>query len=340
MKYEEFSKYLKQDSVDKNVLLLYGEETFLKQHCKNELLKKITPDQMPEFNTFSYDGKKYDLKSVDEAIEALPVMSDKKLLLFRNSMIFTISGKETATKEYKEFWEKRLSDIPEDVYIVFDEEKIDKRSGLYKRLQKEDAFAEFTYLTENKMINWTVGLFKSMGKVISPHDAKYLVEITGDGMLAVKHEAEKISSYTQGRIDVSRQDIDAVVVPVLENRVFDMVDAILSRNAYTALEQLQVLCAIKEEEIRILGAISSSADKLLTVKLMTNSGMDKTQIASKSKIPPFLVSKYISLSAKYDTKDLEALLSKCVETDRSFKLSPADKTVLLQCFIAEFAGKE
>ncbi len=340
MKYEEFTKYLKQDTVDKNVLLLYGEETFLKQHCKNELLKKISPEQMPEFNTFSYDGKKYDLKSVDEAIEALPVMSDKKLLLFRNSMIFTISGKETATKEYKEFWEKRLSDIPEDVYIVFDEEKIDKRSGLYKRLQKEDAFAEFTYLTENKMINWTVGLFKSMGKNISPHDAKYLVEITGDGMLAVKHEAEKISSYTQGRIDVSRQDIDAVVVPVLENRVFDMVDAILARNAYTALEQLQVLCAIKEEEIRILGAISSSVDKLLTVKLMTNSGMDKTQIASKSKIPPFLVSKYISLSAKYDTKDLETLLSKCVETDRSFKLSPADKTVLLQRFIVEFAGKE
>ena len=119
-----------------------------------------------------------------------------------------------------------------------------------------------------------------------------------------------------------------------------MVDAILSHDAYTALERFQELCAIKEEEIRILGAISSSVDKLLTVKLMSSSNMDKTQIAAKSKIPPFLVSKYISLSAKYETKELELLLTRCIETDRSFKLSPADKTVLLQRFIAEFTGQE
>lgn len=339
MKYEEFVKFLKQEKIDKNVLLLYGEEVFLKQHCKSELLKRITPDQMPEFNVFSYDGRKYDLKAVEEAIEALPVMAENKLLLFRNSMIFAISGKDAATKEYKEYWEKRLPNIPEDVYIVFDEETVDKRSGLYKRLQKEDAFAEFTYLSENKMINWTIGLFKTLGKVISPHDAKHLIEITGEGMLAVKQEAAKIAAYTQGKIDVTRTDIDAVVVPVLENKVFDMVDAILARNAYTALDKLQDLCAMKEDEIRILGAISSSVDKILTVKLMADSNLDKTQIAAKSKIPPFLVSKYVALSTKYKTEILEQLLTKCVETDRSFKLSPADKTVLLQRFIADFTGQ-
>ena len=97
MNYDEFVKYLKQDKMEKNVLLLYGEEVFLKAHSKAELLKKITPAQMPEFNVFEFDGRKYDLKAVDEAIEALPVMSDSKLLTFRNSMIFTISGKDTAT---------------------------------------------------------------------------------------------------------------------------------------------------------------------------------------------------------------------------------------------------
>lgn len=336
MKYEDFIKFLKQDAIDKHVLLLYGEESFLKQHCKTELLKRISPDQMPEFNIFSYDGKKYDLKALDEAIEALPVMSDKKLLMFRNSMIFTISGSEAATKEYKEYWEKRFNDIPEDVFIVFDEEKVDKRSGLYKRLVKEDAFVEFTYLSENKMINWTVGLFQKMGKVISPHDAKYLVEITGEGMLAVKQEAEKITAYTSGKIDVTRKDIDAVVVPVLENKVFDMVDAILARNAREALGKLQDLIAMKEEEIRILGAITTSVDKLLTVQLMLTSGMDKTQIAANSKIPPFLVSKYVSISKKYDRKDLENLLTKCIETDRDFKSTAVDKTVGLQCLVAEF----
>lgn len=340
MNYEAFIKFLKQEDINKNIFLLYGEEVYLKQHAKKELLKRITPDAMPEFNVFSYDDRKYDLKSVEEAIEALPVMSDKKLLLFRNSGIFQTTGKEAATKEYKEFWEKKLSDIPPDVFIVFDEDKVAKNSALYKKLDREDQAVEFTFLTENKMINWTIGLFKTMGKVINPHAAQYLVEITGEGMLSVKMEAEKIVSFTKDRVDVTKKDIDAVVVPVLENRVFEMVDAILAKNAYTALDKLKDLTSMKEDEIKILGAISSSVDKLLTVKLMSESSLDKAQITQKSKIPPFLVSKYISLSAKYQKESLEALLTKCVETDRTFKSTPIDKTVLLERFIVGFASEK
>jgi len=339
MNYEEFRKYLKSENIDNNIFLLYGEEVFLKNHSKKELLEKISPKEMPEFNIFSYDGKKYDLISVKEAIESLPVFSDRKLLLFKNSGIFAISGNDAATKEYREFWENVIEEIPNELYLVFDEEKIDKRSTLYKKLQKRNSVIEFSYLSENQMINWTVSLFKTMGKIITPHDAKYLIEITQEGMTSIKREAEKISSYTQGRVSVTRQDINDITVPVIENRVFDMVDAILSKNAPLALKMLNDLLILKEDETRILGAISSNADKLLSVKMMSDEKADKSIIASKVKIAPFVVSKYITLSAKYKTDDLKNLLTKCVEIDKKFKLSKGDKAVILQTFIADFSQK-
>lgn len=340
MNYEEFKKYIKSEKIDKNIFLLYGEEVFLKSHGKKDLLARISPKGMSEFNSFTYDGKKYDLTSVKEAIEALPVFSDTKLLIFNNSGIFQISGKDAATKDYREFWEEIIDEIPEEVYIVFDEEKVDKRSGLYKKLVKKDAVVEFSYLSENQMINWTVGLFKTMGKIIGPHDAKYLIDITQDGMTSVKREAEKIAAYTQGRTAITRQDINDVTVPVVENRVFDMVDALLSKNPHGALQMLNDLLILKEDETRILGAISSNADKLLTVKLMAEDRLDKSVIASKAKIAPFIVSKYITLSSKYKAVDLKELLTRCVEIDRMFKLSRGDKAVILQTFIADFAGCE
>ena len=339
MNYDEFKKYLRTENIDKNIFLLYGEEVFLKSHGKKELLSQISPEGMAEFNIFTYDGKKYDLTSVKEAIEALPVFSDTKLLIFNNSGIFSLSGKEAATKEYREFWEKIIDEIPPEVYIVFDEEKVDKRSSIYKKLQKSDSVVEFSYLSESKMINWTVSLFKTMGKIIGPHDAKYLIEITQDGMTSVKREAEKIAAYTQGKTSVTRQDINDVTVPVVENRVFDMVDALLSKNAPLALSMLNDLLVLKEDETRILGAISSNADKLLTVKLLTEDRVDKAQIASKAKIAPFIVSKYITLSSKYSSYDLKNLLTKCIEIDSMFKLTRGDKAVILQSFIAEFAAK-
>ncbi len=338
MNYEEFKKYLKSEKIDKNIFLLCGEEVFLKSHCKKELLSRISPDSMEEFNLSVFDGRKYDTLAVKEAIEALPVFSDRKLLLFNNSSAFVLSGKEASTKEQRTFWEDIIDKIPDDVYIVFDEDKIDKRSAFYKKLLKMNSVVEFTYLSESQMVSWTVSLFKKMGKVISQTDAKYLIDITQDGMTSVKREAEKISAYTMGKEVVTRQDIDDITVPVVENRVFDMVEALLSKNAPAALSMLQDLLVLKEEEIAILAAISSNANKLLTVKLMHDDKIDKASIAQKAKIAPFVVSKYITMSAKYKADDLIKLLSRCVETDRKFKLSRGDKAVILQTFIADFAG--
>ena len=339
MNYDEFKKYVKSENLGNNIFVLFGEEVFLKNHAMKELLSKIEPTEMPEFNVFKYEGNKYDLVSVKEAIEALPVFSDSKLLIFNNSGVFLLTGKEAANKEYKTFWEEIIDDIPENVYIVFYEDKVDKRSALYKKLLKRNSVIEFLYLSEEKMVNWTVSLFKTMGKIIAPNDAKYLIEITQDGMTAIKREAEKIAAYTDGKASVTRQDINDVTVPVVENRVFDMVDAIFSKNAPLALKMLNDLLTLKEEEIKILAAISSNVEKLLTVKLLCNDKMDSAQIAQKTKIAPFIVNKYIKTASKYDISDLENLLSSCVKTDKAFKQNRCDKAVLLQTLIAEFATK-
>lgn len=340
MNYDEFKKYLKNDTIENNIFLFHGEEIFLKNHAKKKLLSRIMPTEMPEFNIFEHEGKKYDIVSVKEAIDALPVFSDRKLLLFTNSGVFQTTGKDSATKDYKLFWEEIIDEIPKNVYILFDEDKIDKRSSLYKKLLKQNSIVEFSYLSEEKMINWTVSLFKTMGKIIGPHDAKYLIEITQDGMTAVKKEAEKISAYTADRISITRQDIDDVTVPIVENRVFDMVDALLSKKPREALAMLNDLLLLKEEETRILGAISSNLDKLLTTKLLNDDNMEKSIIASKTKLAPFIVGKYIALSSKYKTDDIKAILSRCVEIDRQFKQNKCDKSVVLQTFIADFASKK
>lgn len=339
MNYDEFKKYVKSENLGNNIFVLFGEEDFLKNHSLKELLKRIEPTEMPEFNISTYDGKKYDLISVKESIDALPVFSDSKLLIFNNSGVFQLTGRDAATKEYKEFWEEIFDNIPDNVYIVFNEDKIDKRSGLYKKLLKRNSVIEFSYLSEAQMINWTISLFKTMGKIISAHDAKYLVEITQEGMTSVKREAEKITAYTTGKVQITRQDINDVTVPVVENRVFDMVDAIFSKDATAALGMLNDLLILKEDETKILGAISSNVEKLLTVKLLSKDRMDATLIAQKTKIAPFIVNKYIKNASKYNTKDLELLLKKCVETDRIFKQSRSDKAVILQTFIAQFATK-
>lgn len=337
MALEDLKKMLKSGKPSCNVFLLYGEETFLKEHYVKKLAGLLKPEIMEELNLFHFSGKAYDISAVDEAIESLPVFAERKLIVFADSLIFKPDGRTGAAAEYREYWEKRLKDIPENVYIIFSENEIDKRSALYKYVNKNHMAVEFSFLSENEMINWTVGLFQTLGKTISPFDAKYLVEITDGGMHAVKREAEKLAAYVQEGVQVGRREISELVTPSVENRVFDMIDAMIGKNIDLALTKLNDLFLLKEDANRILGAVIYHVDKLVNTKLLMEQGCERGEIISKLKIAPFQAGKYMRDCGKYQMRELTALLRRCAETDAFLKSNSMDNNTLLQLLLIESA---
>ena len=173
MKLEELKQIIKGQMPPPRVFLLWGEEAFLKAHYKKQLTELLSPDVMTDLNVYVFEGKSYSTRQVDEAIEALPVMADKKLLVFNDSLIFRPDGRTGAKAEYRDYWAERLKDIPDYVSILFDESEIDKRSALLKQVDKMGACVEFAYMTEEEMVRWTVRLFANLGKQIDQRDARY-----------------------------------------------------------------------------------------------------------------------------------------------------------------------
>lgn len=333
----ELKTMLKNGTPACNVFLLYGEEVFLKSHYFKKLTELLMPDSMEELNYFQFSDKTYDLAAVDEAIESLPVFAENKLIVFSDSQIFKPDGRTGATAEYRSYWENRIKDIPENVYLIFNENEIDKRSAIYKYVNKNQMSVEFSYLSENEMINWTMGLFKTLDKSIKAEDAKYLVEITDSGMMAVKREAEKLAAYVQDNAVVTRADIDELVTPSIENKVFDMIDALIAKNVSLALIKLNDLFLLKEDANRILGAIIYNVDKLINTKLLCEQGSDKNEIISKLKIAPFQAGKYIRDCSRYSINELSALLMKCAQTDSYLKSNSMDNNTLLELLLVESA---
>lgn len=337
MKIDELKQILKGQKPAPNVFLLWGEEAFLRAHYKKQLTELLMPDMMEDLNVFRFDGKNYRIEEVDEAIEALPVMADKKLLIFTDSLIFKPDGRSGAKAEYRDYWAKRLQDIPDYVFILFDENEIDKRSALLKQVDKTGACIEFAYMTEEEMVRWTQRLFTVLGKEIGPQDARYLNEITQEGMMAVRREVEKLSAYVGDRPKVERRDIDLLVTPPVEGRVFDMVAAMLRKDAEGALKMLDDLFVLKTDPQPILAAIIYNAEKLLSTKLLMSDGADKNQIMSKLKISPFAASKFMKDSAKYSLPQLKMLVERLAETDGYIKSNSMEKTILLNLLVAEIA---
>lgn len=337
MKIDELKQIIKGQVPSPGVFLLWGEEAFLRAYYKKQLIELLSPDMMEELNVTVFEGKNYSLSEVDEAIEGLPLMADKKLLIFNDSLIFKPDGRTGAKAEYREYWAKRLTDVPEYVSIIFDESEIDKRSALLKQVDKTGACVEFAYMTEEEMVRWTVRLFGILEKEISPADARYLNEITQEGMMAVRREAEKLAAYADDRKEITRKDIDALVMPTVEGKVFDMVGAMLAHNADEALKLLEDLLILKTDANQILAAIIYNADKLLQTKVLTEARSDKSQIMSKLKISPFQATKFMRDSAKYSMNELKNLADRVAETDGYIKSNSMDNNVLISLLVSEFA---
>lgn len=333
MSKEILDEILKSKNITHNVFLLWGEETFLRLHYKKNLISLLEPTIMPDLNYYVFDGKDYSVAAVDEAIESLPVMDSKKLLVFDNSLIFKPDGRSGAKAEIRDYWENRLKDIPDYVYIIFNENEIDKRSGLFKQINKNHISAEFSYLDEGKMIKWIVSLFKNLGKNISQSDSTYLYSLCPDGMMNIKREAEKLCAYAAGKDTVTKEDIDLLVTPKLEDKVFDMVGFMLSGNKEKALTLLSDLFALKTEPTQILGAVIYNLDKIVCVKVLSGSGSSKQEIASALKLAPFMVNKFSATASGFTTEKLNKLVKLAKDTDMELKTNSMDNNILLELFI-------
>lgn len=333
MSKERLDEMIKSQNVTSNVFLLWGEEAFLRLHYKKNLVSLLMPSCMPELNYYSFDGKDYSTVAIDEAIEALPVMDTQKLLVFDNSMLFKPDGRTGAKADVREYWEKRLKDIPPYVYIIFSENEIDKRSAIYKHIDKNFLSAEFSYLDEAKMIRWVMTLFNKLGKNISQKDATYLLTLCPDGMMYIKNEAEKLCAFCNSKTDVTKEDIDLLVMPKLEDRVFDMVNAMLCGKAEEAMLLLSDLVALKTEPTQILGAVIYNLDKIACVKKLLKSGKSAGEIASFLKLAPFMVKKFSGLASNFTDEKLSEMISKASKTDIELKTNSMDNSVLLELFI-------
>lgn len=339
MSIEKMKKILAQDSIAPNVFLLFGDEVFLKNHYKNKLIERVRDDLCPDMNNFYFTEKNYSINDIESAIETLSFMSDRKMLYFKDSGIFTADSKRKAKQETRDYFTARLKNIPDGVYIIFDESDVDKRSALYKKIQTDGGAFSFDYLDEREMSRWTVNLFKTFGKTISPQDAMYLAEICSGGMTAVKNEAIKLSAYTAGSTNVKLCDIKNIVTPSVENKIFEMIDAVIAKNTQKALCLLSDLFYLKENEVKIVSLIASSADKLIATKILLDEGKGQTEIMMQLGLKsPFIAKKYISNAKDYTLLSLKKIIEAASLVDAQLKSTSIDKKTLVELFVAEISA--
>ena len=293
----------------KPAYLLYGDEAYLKRQYKLRLLKALNPDD-DMMNVSYFEGKGIDIKKLIDLAETIPFLAERRIIVIEDSGFF--KGQCNDLPEY-------LEELPEYLHIVFVESEVDKRSRMYKALNKNGRVTEFTRQDDQRLIKWIVGMLNKEGKRITQKDMELLLAKAGNDMGNIEKEVEKLICYTLGRDVVTAEDVEAICTTQISNKIFDMIRAMGKRQQQKALELYYDLLALKEAPMRILFLMAREFNLTLQAKELEISGFSQSEMAKKMGVQSFVVRNYQNLARQYERKQLRDALEEFVATEEDVK---------------------
>ena len=312
----------------KQAYLLYGEEAYLKKQYKDKLTKAMLPEG-DTVNYAYYEGKGTNPAELIDLAETMPFFADRRLIVVENSGFF-----KNATPELADY----IKNMPETACFIFVESEVDKRGKMYKSVKDKGRAVEMGRQDEKTLLYWLAGMVKKEGKQIKESTARYLVAKTGTDMENLEKEMEKLFSYTLGQTEITVQDVDEICTTQITNKIFDMVEAVATKQQKRALHYYYDLLALKEPPMRILYLLSRQFKLLMEVKDLSGRGYEKSQIAKTAGLHPFVAGKYIKQCHSFSKEELRSIIEDAANMEEMVKTGRLNDRMSVELFIVKYSS--
>jgi len=211
----------------KLVYLIYGPEDLLLEQAIDRLKRRFADAGDLEYNFQVFEGESTTADDVLAAANTLPFMAERRLVVLRHADKMN-AAELGVLAEY-------ASDPNPTTTLVLVAEKMAKNLRIYKAIDKLGGAAEYKAPKKHEYPRVVVDMFAARGKTLGMDAAEVLVRGVGYDLRRISIEMDKILAYTGEREKLSRADVEEVISTTAPASVFDMLDALGSRDCRTAL---------------------------------------------------------------------------------------------------------
>ena len=264
---------------DRNLYVLYGAEGYLTEQYAKMVADKTVEEGFDAFNLQRFDGQGLSILTLEEAVESLPLMSDRKCVMVRD---YDPSGADADRAQ------KLVSAVPETCVLVFWQMTVqpDKRKAGWKNFlaiaEQNGVVMEFKRKEPADTAKMLMAGAKRRGSQLDFDDAKYLVEQVGNDLNLLVRELDKLCALA-GERGITRKLIDVASPKNLEAKVFDLSKAIFRRRHDEAYDLLYQLKTQREEPVPVLAVLSGAYADLYRAKVAAAGGLSAESLAADYK---------------------------------------------------------
>ena len=269
------------------------------------------------------DAEDASAQTILDAIQNLPLLAERKLVVVRSL---------SANKQAAEAIEQIISATGGTTDLIIYEPALDKRTTYFKKLKTLTNLKQFNELDENELCRWLIDETKSRGGSLKFVDALHLVRQVGTNQLMLNNELDKLLTYEP---NITRENIDFLVEPLPQSRIFDLLDVAFAGNGHRALALYDEQRAQKVEPQAILAMIAWQLHNLALVH--SAGGRKPAAIAEEAHINPFVISKTIKLAGRVSKQTLIKIIDEALDIDYRSKTSGIDLDQALKNYLVGLA---
>ena len=338
--------------------ILHGEDEFTRSQEIARLRARIAQEGLGDMNITVLDGQQLSLRELKEACNALPFLSDRRLVIVED-LLQRYEGAARPRRRRRTAAEASSADgedevgrllaylqrLPPTTRLIFAESKRLQKSNpiLAAAPDIEGSYVREYRLPEGRQLQqWIVQRAHDKGVDISPRAVERLAALVGDNLRLLDAELEKLAAHAGYARSINERDVMALVAAGHESSIFDLVDALGLRRGDRAMQELHRLLEGGANELYILTMIARQVRLLLATKdLIEEQGLSPAQIGRPLGITHrFVIDKLVRQAKCFGGKELQALLRHIMEIDQAIKTGQIEGPLALEVLIAEVCSGE
>jgi DNA polymerase-3 subunit delta len=320
--------------------VFHGPDELSRTEALAKLRDQMGDPSLAELNTTVLDGESLTLGQLQEVCDALPFMSDRRLVIVHNYLTRLGSGGKReggpldALVDY-------LPIMSDSVRLIFVEaDALPKGHPVLKLAEKHEQghVQDFGGPRRGELTGWVATRVEAKGATIERPAADALAVAVGDDLRLLDSEIEKLAIYVGDERPITADDVDLLVPYAGTANVFAMVDAIGRRDGRTALRLLHKLLDENAAPLYLLSMIVRQFRILIQVKELSAQGLAASTIAKRAGLHPFVAEKAGRQAMNFSMGQLEVIYARLLETDLAIKTGQVEDVLALDTLVAALCG--
>jgi DNA polymerase-3 subunit delta len=331
-----------------------GDEAFFRKRFRDAILEHLVPADLRDFSLFEFDLAENDLAEVLDRARTPSLMAPFQVFFVRGvKNLFGRGSNEEKLAAIEAYCKSPNPDalvvfvadhisIPADVRRMEMQDK-ERYQRIRETMGQYCGIVELARVEEGEAVRWISEYCasRSVPVKMDPDGARELVDALGGDMMMISNELEKLMLYVGARNRITLGDVETMVLAAKQRSLYELTDAISSRDRVRALEVLDAILSSGDGEEAAIGHIYMLAKTFRQMLVILERNVRDQRMLWAAlwqgfRVPPFAADDIIKQARRYKSRrDLTRAIRLVAKADLALRSNPVSKRMVLERLVMD-----